>query len=359
MPGTSTQGHRNDPKRSWLGGWWWKLPGTLMLLLAMVTGLRTPLSPALVHCSVDRLMPGDTSFTVTGYNTNFGVGGPPAVWIEHEGSPWCASSVHVLSTTELIVWMSVPEGMPGDLSHLVVASSTDGTLRLFDAFWTGQRGSGFTASPCTDTPVRAGAVPYTFPNRSLLYETIRNLFLHVPMWFTMMLLMGVSVYHSIRTLGSTALAHDRAAVSAVEVGLLFAALGLVTGSIWARSTWGAWWTNDTQLNGAATVTLIYLAYLVLRASVPDAHKRARLAAVYNIFAFTLMVVFFMVLPRLTDSLHPGKGGNPGFNQYDLDDRLRMVFYPAVLGWMVLGLWIRQLHLRMKHLQARHDEQHDA
>lgn len=358
MSGTQDQGHRQDPEGQWLGGWWWKLPGAFLLLLAVVAGLRTPLSPALVHCSVDRLLPGDTTFIVTGYNTHFGADGPPAVWIEHLGQPWCASHVKVLSTTQLAVGLNVPEGMPGELSHLAVAGA-DGTLRLFDAFWTGQRGDGFVATPCPDIPARSGAMPFSFPNRSLLYETIRNLFLHVPMWFTMMLLMGVSVYHSIRTLGTLTLAHDRAAVSAVEVGLLFAALGLVTGSIWARSTWGAWWTNDTQLNGAATVTLIYLAYLVLRASVPDAYKRARLSAVYNIFAFTLMVVFFMVLPRLTDSLHPGKGGNPGFNQYDLDDRLRMVFYPAVLGWMVLGLWIRQIHMRMKNLQAKRDEQHDA
>jgi len=129
--------------------------------------------------------------------------------------------------------------------------------------------------------------------------------------------------------------------------LLFCALGLVTGALWARATWGAFWTNDVKLNGAAVTALIYLAYLVLRGSIPDAHKRARLAAIYNIFAFVLLVLFLFVLPRLNaiDSLHPGNGGNSGFGDLDMDNRLRTVFYPAVLGWILLGIWMFTLRNR--------------
>ncbi|MCB0793754.1 MAG: cytochrome c biogenesis protein CcsA [Flavobacteriales bacterium] len=169
---------------------------------------------------------------------------------------------------------------------------------------------------------------------------------HVPMWFTMMVLQALSVGYSVAYLRSGELRTDLQAEKAVQVSLFFAALGLLTGSLWARATWGAWWTNDTKLNGAAVTTLIYLAYLVLRGSVADAKKRADLAAVYNIFAFVLMLVFIMVLPRLTDSLHPGNGGNPAFSQYDLDDDLRRVFYPAVLGWIMTGLWLFNLRVRM-------------
>ena len=62
-------------------------------------------------------------------------------------------------------------------------------------------------------------------------------------------------------------------------------------------------------------------------------------AIYNIIAFVMMIVFIGVLPRMTDSLHPGNGGNPAFGNYDLDSNMRMVFYPAVIGWilMVRGL----------------------
>ncbi|MFZ1685910.1 MAG: cytochrome c biogenesis protein CcsA, partial [Flavobacteriales bacterium] len=184
---------------------------------------------------------------------------------------------------------------------------------------------------------------------------IRNLFFHVPMWFTMIVLMGISFVFSIMHLRSGSLDHDLAASVSVNVSLLFGALGIITGSIWARATWGGWWTSDTKLNGSALTLLMYLAYVILRGSVPDAHKRARLAAVYNIFAFMLMLVFIMVLPRITDSLHPGNGGNPAFSQYDLDDSLRAVFYPACAGWIMLGIWAYNLRLRYGRLNALLDE----
>ncbi len=125
---------------------------------------------------------------------------------------------------------------------------------------------------------------------------------------------------------------------------------MLTGSVWARYTWGAWWTNDAQLNGAAVTMLAYLAYIVLRNSIEEEQKRARISAVYNIFAFVMMLVFIGVLPRMTDSLHPGKGGNPGFNTYDMDSSLRMVFYPALIGFILLGIWIMQLKVRLKKLE---------
>ncbi|MDO7718878.1 MAG: ABC transporter permease, partial [Schleiferiaceae bacterium] len=102
-------------------------------------------------------------------------------------------------------------------------------------------------------------------------------------------------------------------------------------------------------NGTAVSMLIYAAYFVLRNSVDDAKKRATLAAVYNIFSFVLMVVFIGVLPRLTDSLHPGNGGNPAFSNYDLDSNMRMVFYPAVFGWILIGFWITELRRRIAGL----------
>ena len=119
--------------------------------------------------------------------------------------------------------------------------------------------------------------------------------------------------------------------------------------MWAKFTWGAWWTNDPKLNGSAITILIYLAYFVLRNGIEEPRKKARISAVYNIFAFVMMIVFIGILPRMTDSLHPGNGGNPGFNSYDLDNRLRMIFYPAVIGWILVGTWIASLRYRIKNL----------
>ncbi|MEZ4722348.1 MAG: ABC transporter permease, partial [Flavobacteriales bacterium] len=95
--------------------------------------------------------------------------------------------------------------------------------------------------------------------------------------------------------------------------------------------------------------LAYLAYVVLRNSITDEIMRAKVSAVYNIFAFVMMVIFVFILPRMTDSLHPGNGGNPAFSGYDLDSTMRMVFYPATIGWILLGLWISEVRYRMEVL----------
>ncbi|MBL7962600.1 MAG: cytochrome c biogenesis protein CcsA [Flavobacteriales bacterium] len=328
---------------------WWKALGVLLLLYVVLIGLRTPLAPTIVHVDTDRITPGPVRFIAQGYGTAFSTEQPPMVWLENSGQRLCAAEVTVLDPLRIRVELEIPEGFRSELSHLHVLDTRAGqSMVLHEAFWTGGRGSGIQEATCPATAFSPSAA-FTFPNRAILNETIRNLFFHVPMWFTMMLLMTISVVHSVRALGAGGLRHDVAAVNAVRVGLVFAALGLVTGMVWARATWGTWWTSDPQLNGAATVTLIYLAYLVLRGSVADPGRRARLAAVYNLFAFALMLVFFMVLPRLSDSLHPGKGGNPAFSTYDLDDHLRLVFYPAVLGWMLLGTWMFNLRLRAARL----------
>lgn len=188
------------------------------------------------------------------------------------------------------------------------------------------------------------------PHLPILHESIRNLYFHVPMWFTMIILYLVSVIYSIKYLGSNNEQHDLVAVEFVNTGVVFGFLGLITGMIWANYTWGEPWPNDPKLNSAAISTLMYLAYLVLRNSLEEEQKRARISAIYNIFAFPVMIVLLFILPRMTDSLHPGNGGNPGFSSYDLDSRMRLVFYPAVIGWILMGTWIATLRFRIRKVE---------
>jgi heme exporter protein C len=196
---------------------------------------------------------------------------------------------------------------------------------------------------------------FEVPRMAILNETIRNMHFHVTMWFGMMILLIVSLINSIRYLGNPDSHIDLLAEESARVAMLFGILGLLTGMIWAKFTWGAWWVNDVQLNGAAATMLVYAAYFILRGSMEDADKRARISAVYSIFAFALMIVFIVVLPRMSDSLHPGRGGNPGFSSYDLDKNLRMVFYPAILGWTLLGVWIMTIRIRIRNI-TNHLEQ---
>lgn len=194
------------------------------------------------------------------------------------------------------------------------------------------------------------------PRYFVLNETIRNLYFHVTMWFGMIILMLASLIYSISYLRSENRFTDLKAKELAISGFFLATLGLLTGSIWARFTWGAFWTNDPKLNGTAVTILIYLAYFVLRSSVEDPIKKGRLAAVYNIFSFVMMIVFIGILPRLTDSLHPGNGGNPAFSQYDLDSNMRAVFYPAVIGWTLIGLWITNINIRYQKLIWKKNEE---
>ncbi len=195
------------------------------------------------------------------------------------------------------------------------------------------------------------------PRLNILYETIRNLFYHVPIWFAMLFMMGYSVVFAIMHLVKNDLRTDIVSNQAAQTGLFFALPGLLTGCMWAKFTWGTWWTfEDPKLNGVAIAVLIYLAYFILRSSIDDELKRARIAAVYNIFAFVMMFVFIMILPRLTDSLHPGNGGNPAFGKYDLDNGMRMIFYPAVIGWVLLSLWILDVKKRLAILTQKENEQ---
>lgn len=191
------------------------------------------------------------------------------------------------------------------------------------------------------------------PRLDILNETIRNVYYHVPVWFAMLFMMALSLIQSLRHLQSGSLLHDAKAANAAVVGLFFSIPGLLTGSLWARFTWGTWWTfQDPKLNGVAISILIYLAYFILRLSVDDEQKRARISAVYNVFAFVMMNVFIMILPRLTDSLHPGNGGNPAFGKYDLDDNMRLVFYPAVIGWVLFSYWMYEIKNRLTFLQHK-------
>ena len=190
------------------------------------------------------------------------------------------------------------------------------------------------------------------PRLPILNESIRNLYFHVPMWFGMMAMLAISVVNSILYLSRKHIKYDDMAYEMAKMGIWAGVLGLVTGMIWAKYTWGDWWSGDPKQNASAVGMLIYLAYLVLRGSFTDEQQRARISAVYNIFAFAVFIPLIYILPRLTDSLHPGAGGNPGFNTYDLDSNMRWVFYPAVIGWILLFLWIGTLGVRLTRLKRK-------
>jgi heme exporter protein C len=203
---------------------------------------------------------------------------------------------------------------------------------------------------------------FEVPRKDILQESIRNLYYHVTMWFSMMILFMVSVVNAVRYLSTNNLKYDNLSRQYAVVGILFGTLGYATGIIWASYTWadpnaeatasfGAI-AKDPKLIGAAIGLLIYLAYSILRSSISDIDKRARIGAVYNIFAFAFLFPSMWIIPRLLASLHPGGSGNPALNPKDTDPRMLPVFYPAVLGWTLLGVWIASLKVRLYNLNEK-------
>lgn len=193
------------------------------------------------------------------------------------------------------------------------------------------------------------------PHIGNLYESIRNLFFHVPMWFGMMVLFIVSVIYALKYLRNPTGKNDVYSVEYAKTGMLFGILGLITGATWANYTWGEPWSNDPKQILAAIALLIYAAYFVLRNSIPDIDKRAKIGAVYNIFACAMLIPTLWIIPRLVESLHPGGqgvDGNPGMNGKDLDPTMRMVFWPAVIGWTLLAVWITTLKTRLSLIKEK-------
>ncbi len=190
------------------------------------------------------------------------------------------------------------------------------------------------------------------PRLSIVNETIRALYFHVPMWFGMVALFVISTWYAARYLRTNQEDFDILSVEFAHTGLMLGMLGIVTGMIWANYTWGTPWHGDPKQNGAAITMLVYLAYFVLRGSLDNREQRARLSAVYNLFAFAAMIPLIFIIPRMTSSMHPGSGGNPGFNMYDLDSQMRLVFYPAVAGWILLGVWIATVRVRLRRAEEK-------
>ena len=197
-----------------------------------------------------------------------------------------------------------------------------------------------------------GGILFEVPRLPILNESIRVLYVHVPMWFGMVFLYTVSAFYALSYLRNNNRQSDALSYACAEVGTFFGILGIITGMIWAKYTWGAAWSNDPKQNAAVVTILIYLAYLVLRNSVLDHQLSARMGGIYNVLGYAIMWPLVFVLPRFTDSLHPGSGGNPGFNTYDLDYNMRLVFYPAVLGWMLWGLWLARLRAQLICISRR-------
>ena len=124
----------------------------------------------------------------------------------------------------------------------------------------------------------------------------RIMYVHVPSAWLAYAAFFVTLLGSVLYLVRRDLRFDRVAAASAEIGLLFTGLTIVTGAIWGKATWGKWWDWDPRLTTTAILFVIYAGYLLLRQSLADRQRRARLGAVFGIVGFlNVPIVHFSVL----------------------------------------------------------------
>lgn len=345
---------------NWLYQKWWKWLCVALLIYVSIGGLTIPLGAGITEVSPLTFSTNQTThFTIKGYHTHFDQK-DLQVWLKNGANYYCADTFYLQPDHSIIAQFGFSASEPLDKRSfdVVINNAADGTVALRDAVTllsttdTSTIGAVTNSKRCTPEVAVNKAAGFSFPYREILYESIRNTFFHVPMWFVMTMLAFTSLIASILYLAKGDIKWDIISHQSILVALVFGICGLLTGMLWANYTWGQPWVNDPKLNGAAVGVMIYFAYLVLRGSISDEIKRARIAAVYNVFGLVIFMLFIYIIPRLTDSLHPGNGGNPAFSKYDLDSSLRLFFYPASIGWILLGFWIMSLLVRIQFVRQK-------
>ena len=349
-------------------GTWWKLLSVLLMFYVLFAGMLVPLKSGVQSVRPQAVAVGETAtLEIGGYNTHFDAGSPPRVWLKLNADALAdggalglaASEAEVVDAQTLRATFVLPRGLPTGLrdryASVIVDNVGDGTFVMPSSVAvTGDEGGSavYGAAWATRLDDFSASEAFTFPYRALLGETIRNQYFHVSLWFALMILMLAAAIYAGRFLRSGRVVHDDKSEALTRAGFLFGLLGLGTGMIWANYTWGAPWSGDVKQNMTAVALLIYLAYFVLRASVGSADQARRVGAAYNLFAFAMLIPLLYVIPRMRESLHPGAGGNPGFGGEDLDSTMRAVFYPGIVGFTLVGLWLAQLWWRVRRVGRR-------
>jgi heme exporter protein C len=342
---------------------WWKALGVVLVIYTLTVGMLVPLKSGITAVSPSSVRTGEQiTIQVAGYNSNFKKAQDSIrAWLKLDNErAIAAQNISVKDDQSVSLTFNIPEYLPVDQRvqdmTLVMDNDADGASLLPSAVFVTQD----SIDPEMGQKVWKNAnisnlndkKGITFPFRNILGETIRNTYFHVSLWLAMVSIFIISFVNSIKYLRNPLPLYDYKAKAYTRSGLLLGVLGLVTGAIWAKNTWGQYWSWDVKQNMTAISLLIYMAYFILRSSLTDSEQKARIAAVYNIFAFVALIPLIYVIPRLTDSLHPGAGGNITFGSQDLDNTMRMVFYPAIIGWFLISVWISKLQYRMDIIHAR-------
>ena len=174
----------------------------------------------------------------------------------------------------------------------------------------------------------------------------RIMYFHVPAAWVAFAGFFVALVASVLFLVRKGLRYDRLAVSVTEVGLAFAAVNLITGMIWGRIIWGIWWTWDWRLTSMLVCWLLYAGYLMLRRAVDEPTQRAKVSAVFSIFAFAdVPIVFFSIKWWRTQHPQPVVWGGGS-----MDPAMMSALFANVIPMLVLAIVLTALRMRQEEMR---------
>jgi heme exporter protein C len=191
---------------------------------------------------------------------------------------------------------------------------------------------------------------WPIPEIQGLGQMARIIYFHVPMSWIATVAFAMAMIYGIAYLRTRKIEHDIHAEISAELGLVFSILATVTGSIWAKNTWGSYWNWDPRETSIFILMLIYGAYFALRSAIDNPERKAALSAVYVILAFVTVPFFMFVMPRIMPSLHPGsEQAGPLVNaqgKLHMDGRMLAVFFPSLAAFTLLFFWIFSLRVKV-------------
>jgi heme exporter protein C len=171
-----------------------------------------------------------------------------------------------------------------------------------------------------------------------LGEYTRILYFHVPVAWVTVLAFLIGAFYSILYLKKRQIIYDHIAETAGQLGILYCVLATVTGSVWAKVSWGSFWNWDPRETSIFILLLIYAAYFALRSAIEQEDRKAALSSVYSILAFVTVPFFVFIVPRVYSTLHP----DPIINtqaKINMDGKMLTTFLSSLFGFTVLFFWI--------------------
>lgn len=201
------------------------------------------------------------------------------------------------------------------------------------------------------TGVLISGVVVPIPVIPSLGDSARIIYFHVPMAWLAVLAFLMSMIYSIKFLRKKEIVCDIKAFTSAELGFLFSILATVTGSIWAKFTWGSFWNWDPRETSIFILLLIYGAYFSLRSAIENPEQKAKLSSVYSIIAFITVPFFIFIMPRIVESLHPdpiiNKEGKINMNQ-----NMLIIFLSSLVGFTLLYFWLFNIKVRLEKFKIK-------